>query len=869
MPNQPKLSLCMIVKNEEKLLPGCLESAKDFVDEIIVVDTGSTDRTIEIARRYNAKIYIHPWQNDFSKHRNQSISYASGEWILYLDADEELVPPSGEIIRKAIKDNTIDSIAVQIINPFNNGRNQAVFNSIRVFKKHIRFEGIVHNKEVGCKNTKFHPIRILHHGYNLNEQKMTAKFDRTTSLLKKQIEEDPDNPMPHHYLSASYLSMGAYRNDYYGLAIHESTTAIRLASEQQDDDQIYLCTHYIAAASNLNLGNMAVAEAVCKDALGIFSDHLDSYYLLSKIYDQKGDFHLAKICSKRYVKIREQIEKNPARFGKIINNSFWGEGLVKIIQGKSEYELGDRGEARMIFEDLIKKEPGNWEILRHIGEFYLRKGAVNESINYLNKAQEIKKDKLILYMLVECFGQIWDVDSQIRVLSDIIKAFPDEKENFKQIGKVQFERGNYRLASFCLAEVVKMGDRSPEIIDRLEKANSILGEQRQKKDKATNSLPSISACLMAKDEEDCIERCLKSIKPFVDEIILVDTGSTDKTVKIALRYGAKVYHHPWEGDFSKHRNQSISYAKKDWMLIIDADEALEPNSGKEMKKIAHKTSKNALFFKGVNCSSKGEIRSIFGSPRLFKNYVGCHYRGIVHNQPHFPGEPEPTSLKIFHYGYELSPEKMKLKRKRTIELLKKQVEINPNDPFPRFNMAISRFGEGDYHESAKEGKTVIQQIQTYNITDPGYGMIYYIVSMSYYYLDQLYHAEKTAMAGLEYYPENLDALFALTLIYDQKKNYSKTIEYGERFLDLHNKVDTSNMVENLEYKSFGNRWSVFLCMSVAYYKSNCRDMAKRYYEKACNEASKDTFTQKERVTFLTRIGQYDATVGHFRTALGQ
>ena len=88
--NIPKLSLCMIVKNEEKLLPGCLESAKDFVDEIIIVDTGSTDKTIEIAKQYNAKIYEHPWENNFSKHRNQSISYATSDWILYLDADEEL-----------------------------------------------------------------------------------------------------------------------------------------------------------------------------------------------------------------------------------------------------------------------------------------------------------------------------------------------------------------------------------------------------------------------------------------------------------------------------------------------------------------------------------------------------------------------------------------------------------------------------------------------------------------------------------------------------------------------------------------------------------------------------------------------------------
>jgi cellulose synthase/poly-beta-1,6-N-acetylglucosamine synthase-like glycosyltransferase len=78
---KPTISLCMMVKNEEKFLPQCLDSVRNYVDEIIIVDTGSTDRTVEIAEKYTDKIYFHPWEEDFSKHRNQSISYATGDWI--------------------------------------------------------------------------------------------------------------------------------------------------------------------------------------------------------------------------------------------------------------------------------------------------------------------------------------------------------------------------------------------------------------------------------------------------------------------------------------------------------------------------------------------------------------------------------------------------------------------------------------------------------------------------------------------------------------------------------------------------------------------------------------------------------------------
>ena len=221
------ISLCMIIKNEENFLHGCLSSAKELVDEIVIVDTGSTDRSMEIARQYGAKVYEHQWKNDFSEHRNKSLSYATKEWILILDADEELVTSSSHLIRKAIQDIEIDSVAVQVTNLFNQGRSCAVFNSVRLFRNNrgIKYEGIVHNKEVGCNNTKFYPIQIVHHGYNLNESKMKEKFNRTTSLLKAQIANRSDDPLPHHYLSASYLSMGAIDTRYFQNAIEESTLA--------------------------------------------------------------------------------------------------------------------------------------------------------------------------------------------------------------------------------------------------------------------------------------------------------------------------------------------------------------------------------------------------------------------------------------------------------------------------------------------------------------------------------------------------------------------------------------------------------------------------------------------------------------------
>ena len=96
------VSLCMIVKNEADCLSRCLESMKGLVDEIIIVDTGSTDNTVEIAKQYGAVIKTYQWNNDFSQARNYSLSLATKEWILVLDADEYLRPEDKDLFISSI-----------------------------------------------------------------------------------------------------------------------------------------------------------------------------------------------------------------------------------------------------------------------------------------------------------------------------------------------------------------------------------------------------------------------------------------------------------------------------------------------------------------------------------------------------------------------------------------------------------------------------------------------------------------------------------------------------------------------------------------------------------------------------------------------
>jgi len=174
-------------------------------------------------------------------------------------------------------------------------------------------------------------------------------------------------------------------------------------------------------------------------------------------------------------------------------------------------------------------------------------------------------------------------------------------------------------------------------------------------------MQTVSVCIIAKNEEQMLPRCLESVK-FCDEIILVDTGSTDRTTDIARSYGAQVYEHPWENDFSLHRNQSIGYANSDWICIIDCDEAFASDMANFKDRLDLIDPSIGGLVVRVNEIGENRPSTSWLGIRFFRLSSGIHYKGIVHNKAVYHGGCAATDVVLNHYGYSLSPEKMKSKR---------------------------------------------------------------------------------------------------------------------------------------------------------------------------------------------------------------
>jgi tetratricopeptide (TPR) repeat protein len=381
--NRPTISLCMIVKNEEKSLPQCLESIKDVVDEIIIVDTGSTDGTILISENYTDNIYLHSWEENFSKHRNQSISYATGDWIFILDADEILLPECGKGVREAVLDDSIDSIYVTVNSSYDQSRGEAVHNSIRIFRNNgkIHYEGRVHNRVVGQKASKIYPITILHEGYNLTPEESRKKFLRTTTLLNREIEENPEHPMAYHYLASSYLS-----EEMYDKAIVSAMKAVELSEKNKFNDYIYLWSHFIAGLSYIKTERLDEAEEICLKAINQCSRHLDSHYLLTVVYTNKKRWDKVIHHSGQYGNLLERIEKSPGEFGPMVHNTVNHRWRIHLYRGFAFYKKNEREEAKSEFKQAFNICDTPSEYFKLLALFYMENSEFEDAERYLFKA---------------------------------------------------------------------------------------------------------------------------------------------------------------------------------------------------------------------------------------------------------------------------------------------------------------------------------------------------------------------------------------------------------------------------------------------------------------------------------------------------
>ncbi len=414
----PTVSLCMIAKNEERNLPRALALVQNVVDEMIVVDTGSTDRTVEIARSFGAQVYSFPWCDDFSAARNESLRYATGEWILTMDADDEMREEDLKKLKLLLRVTDYTAFEVLIRSPLTpTGRREEMNYLIRVFRNHpaIRFRNRIHETvtqsvvDLGGKVGRLKTLVVLHHGYESDLRVSRKVHERNLQILLREYEENPEDLRVMYYLASAYLPQGKREE--------AKSLFLRLLERSRE-------LHVGALVlSCIQLAQMSYGEGGYEEAVKYLEEALekdpflpDTYYWLGRVFHKMGRYeeslaYLEKTFQVDYGKTLSpfvfiffdevdaycRMADCAYRLGKEdLAQEYWAkltelthndpDGLHSL--GKTMLDTGCLEEAEMCFRSALTLHPLHREARNHLLNLLLRQGRLEESKNFLQELRE-------------------------------------------------------------------------------------------------------------------------------------------------------------------------------------------------------------------------------------------------------------------------------------------------------------------------------------------------------------------------------------------------------------------------------------------------------------------------------------------------
>jgi glycosyltransferase involved in cell wall biosynthesis len=344
------ITVCMIVKDEERHIGRCLASLRGIVDEMIVVDTGSLDRTVEIAKGYGAKVASFPWCDNFSAARNESLKYATGDWIIWIDADEVIPEEEGKKIRRAITEPADRGFTflLKVIDPVT-GILRVSYRQLRMFpnRPEIRFEWPVHEqiapslRRNGLKIVDT-DIILLH----LKEEEVgheREKAERYIRIMEHYLSDHQDDRGIRFRLAQAYAGRGRD-----GEAIGELQRIIDDAQYQKEEPALYRSALIALAQALMRGKNYPQASIFLETAKGFDTDHIFINLLLGECYLTLGNTAKAVAYLERGLTHGHGDDSWPMNLD-MVRRSGWG------LLGQAYERLGNWQKAMGAYQTAISE----------------------------------------------------------------------------------------------------------------------------------------------------------------------------------------------------------------------------------------------------------------------------------------------------------------------------------------------------------------------------------------------------------------------------------------------------------------------------------------------------------------------------------
>lgn len=435
------ISLCMIVKNEERNLARCLNSAKACVDEMIIVDTGSTDNTVKIAEQFGAKIFHYQWDEDFAAARNYSLDKATGDWILYLDADEELEPNCCQRLRSLATTSLYEAYFFQIIN-LTDGNDPLKHINVRMFrnKPEYRFEGKLHEQIISSITAKGSQapvvnsgICIMHYGYLASEFLAKNKAVRNHRINQRLVDDDPNNPFYLYSLGGSCVNL----NDLEGAMAH-----YRKALQHVNLRAMYAPSIFISLISCLlKTGQLAEAVEYMEQCKANYPDYVDIHYIEGELYHQLGHISRAVPCFEKCLSLGEQLA------GRYTSRTGVGSFLPNFKLAEIYNSEGDLKKALQYQIEGLKLKNSDMQNYITLAKILKKSLGSGQPVYEILKANVKHKDKVTeSMMLARMLYEIEEYDLAAR-LFDELPAEKKEVSHYKAMAYIRTGRFDETLQS--------------------------------------------------------------------------------------------------------------------------------------------------------------------------------------------------------------------------------------------------------------------------------------------------------------------------------------------------------------------------------------------------------------------------------------
>jgi tetratricopeptide (TPR) repeat protein len=293
--------------------------------------------------------------------------------------------------------------------------------------------------------------------------------------------------------------------------------------------------------------------------------------------------------------------------------------------------------------------------------------------------------------------ELWSLDAARELFKAAVRLDPslgEAKQNLTQVAARQRALRSARSRAPLHPSLPDLARRAIKVAERAQPATGL----------------RLSLCMIVRDEQEMLPRCLAAVVDAVDEIVIVDTGSSDRTIEIARSFGAQVIEREWTGSFADARNVSFDAATGDWLMYLDADEVLVGEDAPLLRSLTTRTWREAFYLAETNYTGELDAGTAVthNALRVFRNRPEYRFEGRLHEQiakflpGYLPERLEPTNVRIEHYGYLGVVRDTREKSRRNIELLRMQQAESPPTPFLHYNLGSEYAAAGDTPAAARE-----------------------------------------------------------------------------------------------------------------------------------------------------------------------